>query len=1141
MVEVRLLGPVELWNTDGQVPLGPRQRRFVLAVLALTPGRPVTPESLVNRMWDVEPPRDPRNVIYSNISRLRSDLARVGVAVERRGNGYILDVTPDNIDLYRARRLAAQARSLVAEHADNAGEAVELLRSASTLWRDVPLIDLNGEWASRVRYGLNQERLAMVSQLCELELMVGQHAAAVGPLTDLVAEYPFDESLAALLMLALYRSGRQADALGAFTRLRQQLVDEIGDEPGVHVQVLHDKILRRDATLDRPDQRDMVLLHDESRAADSGAVPLELTLRPAQLPPDVAGFVGRTAELAALDEFVRRSDASPTAVVIAVIEGAAGVGKTALGIHWAHRARSRFPDGQLYADLHGYAPGAPLDPLHVLAQLLRALGISAERVPADVQEAAALYRSVLADRAVLVLLDNAATADQVRPLIPSGAGSMVLVTSRDHLGGLVARDGARRVRLGVLSRSEAESLLIALFDADRVQAEAGRISELAEFCAFLPLALRVAAANFVARPERSIADYLAEGWRSDRLAALAVPGDSQSAVAAALDLSYERLPDATRWMFRLLGLLPRGEVGIEAAARLAGTDAGVARRALRRLANAHLVEERTSGRFDCHDLLRHYAEVQAAHEDQSSDREAARTRFFDYYLEMTDAAAEAAFPQAVRMRSRVEGGPIGRNRFETASDATAWLDLERSNLVATVLHAADTGQHEQAWQLADNLRGYFWLHMHTAEWMASARAGLAAAEAAGNLRGQAAGHLSLASLHWRTGRFRDAAHHGTVALGFAQQADWTRGQAAVLGNLGLANSRLGNVELAASQLRDAEALSHRAGWRYGEASAVGNLGMMLAHAGQFAEAGGLARRALALTEELGSRIGQAINLLTLGIVDWVAGRYSDALGTFDQAHALFTEVQSSSGLCSARYWLAVLHCGCGRFEQASALAESTVALARDKGHREFEVHGLNALAAGYLRRAEYTTAIKTYRTAIDLALQLDERCEALAEAHIGMAGASMHVDDLQQARNHVEHGLVVAQNGGLRLLEAQALTVLAQVHFARRDFDTALEVGAKALPLHDTMGHRLGQGRTHELLGDTRWHLGDVDRAIDHWEHAERLLGCLDTGENTAPHVSRKHAQAKTPCSAHQGSRKVRGARCVSPGPYEEPCSRTPG
>jgi tetratricopeptide (TPR) repeat protein len=467
--------------------------------------------------------------------------------------------------------------------------------------------------------------------------------------------------------------------------------------------------------------------------------------------------------------------------------------------------------------------------------------------------------------------------------------------------------------------------------------------------------------------------------------------------------------------------------------------------------------------------------------------------------------------------------------------------VERANLVAAVQHAADAGHHKHAWELADNLRGYFWLHMHITEWMAAARAGVAAAEAAGDLRGQAAGELSLASLSWRTGQYPDVVRHGAAALGLARRADWIRGQAAVLGNVGLASARLGDVELGASQLRKAQILSRQAGWHYGEASALGNLGMMLAHAGQLAEAAEAARRALAMTEELGSRNGQAINLLVLGIVDWVAGLFRAARDKFDRAHAFYTHVQSSSGLCTARYWLALLHGVCGRYEQASALAESTVVLARTKGHREFVVHGFNVLADVQLRRAEYATAIETYSTAIDLARQLDERCGALAEAHIGMAAACLPVNDLERALSRAQRGLVVAECAGLRLMEAQASTVLAQVHLARDDVALALDVGTRALELHDMIGHRLGQSRTHQLLGNAWWRQGDVDCAIRHWRNAHDRLGSEATGSPASP-VPYELARAEAASNTNQGSRPGLDGPPVRFRPHEQgSCSSTSG
>ncbi|MGH3758717.1 BTAD domain-containing putative transcriptional regulator, partial [Actinophytocola sp.] len=613
-MELRLLGAVRLWHRGREVPLGRPRQRCVLAVLAMTPGEPVGVDQLVSRVWGEALPGDPRNVLYTHVSRLRRALAAAdpdggrdgGRSVLRRvSGGYLLDVEEDAIDLYRARRLTARARALAGRDWDGDLRAVELMVEASRQWHGVPLAGLSGGWVERTREGLGHERLALLSDGYAARLRLGQHASVVGPLSDLLADSPMAEPVAGMLMLALYRCGRQAEALGVYARLRRQLVEALGDEPGGPLRQLHEQVLRRDPALDRP-------APTHAGRTETGDMPVTT---PAQLPADVPGFAGRESDLARLDSLLATTE-PPAAVVLSMIDGTAGVGKTALAVHWAHRVREVFPDGQLHVNLRGYAQGAPpLRPLDALARFLHALGVPAERVPSDVDEAAALYRSLLADRRVLVLLDNAAAADQVRPLLPGGGGSLVLVTSRDHLGGLVARDGARSLPLEVLTPEEAEALLRAALGVERVRAEPAEVTELARLCGYLPLALRIAAANLSGRAREPVADYVVRLQDSDRLAALAVPGDPGSAVSATFDLSYDRLPGGARRLFRRLALAPGVDVGTAAAAALTGTTTTEAGRRLAALAGAHLVDEVAHGRYACHDLLRRYAADRARRED----------------------------------------------------------------------------------------------------------------------------------------------------------------------------------------------------------------------------------------------------------------------------------------------------------------------------------------------------------------------------------------------------------------------------------------------------------------------------------------------------------------------------------------------
>jgi hypothetical protein len=391
------------------------------------------------------------------------------------------------------------------------------------------------------------------------------------------------------------------------------------------------------------------------------------------LPADVTAFTGRRRQLEALDGLLE-SGADTTAVVISAIAGTAGVGKTGLAVHWAHRVRDRFPDGQLYVNLRGYAPTPPASPLEALAGVLRALGVAAEQVPVETEQAAGLYRTLLADKRMLVLLDNARDPDQVRPLLPGGPGSLVVVTSRHRLSGLVVKEGACRLTLDVLTPEEANQLLARLLGETRVHAEPAAAAELARACAHLPLALRIAAATLADRPQLSIAGYVAELGQGDRLGALAVDGDEQAAVRAAFDLSYAALAPGARRLFRLLGLVPGPEVTADAAAALTGTLPERAARLLDRLAAAHLIDQDTAGRFAFHDLLRLYAAERARHEDTGEERKAATRRLLDWYLHTVDAAARMLYPDKLRLPLPLAEAPRPATPFADHRGALAWCE-----------------------------------------------------------------------------------------------------------------------------------------------------------------------------------------------------------------------------------------------------------------------------------------------------------------------------------------------------------------------------------------------------------------------------------------------------------------------------------
>lgn len=586
----RLLGPVELWVAGRPVDLGPAKRRTVLAALLVDAGRWVPAETLIDRVWGEDPPAQVRGTLYAHIARIRRVLVEtgpwlsgdVGVPEARevpspapelvRGPaGYRLDISPDLVDVHRFRNLVARARP--AEGSDAA--RVLALREAMGLWQGTPLAGLPGEWAARTRESWLHQYVDAVLGWADAELRVGGHLVVVDALSVLVAEHPLVEPLAVALIRALHAAGRAPEALACYAALHKRLADELGTTPGSEAQRAHRAILSGKAA-PRP----------SSGVGGTGRVKVV----PAQLPLDPAGFTGREEELARLEKVLGASSARPTAVVVSAVSGTAGVGKTALAVHWAHRARDRFPDGQLYVNLRGYDPDRPLTAPDALVRFLTALGVSEQDIPPEQDDRAARYRTEVADRRMLIVLDNAATVEQVRPLLPGTGSCAVLVTSRDSLAGLVAREGAQRLDLDLLPADAARTLLRRLI-GPRAEAEPDAVDALAAQCARLPLALRVAAELAVTRPGTPLTDLVAElADQQRRLYLLDAEGDPRAAVVTVFSWSLRQLPPEAARTFRLLGLHPGPDLDAHAAAALTGSTVPDARRALEILARAHLVQ-----------------------------------------------------------------------------------------------------------------------------------------------------------------------------------------------------------------------------------------------------------------------------------------------------------------------------------------------------------------------------------------------------------------------------------------------------------------------------------------------------------------------------------------------------------------------
>lgn len=589
-MEFRVLGPIEASSNGTVVQIGAAQKlRLVLAALLSRADRVVAPDWLISVVWVDQPPASARRNLQLYIHQLRTAMGSDRIASQP--GGYVIRAE-DGLDAARFRRLAAQGSAALAS--GDAAHAGQWLREALNLWHgpayaeftDCPAI---ADEATR----LEQLRLTVYEGWAEAELRLGHHSGLVDALSDLVRTNPYRENLRSYLMRALYGAGRQADALQLFRDTRAILAEQLGIEPGPQLQRLHEQMLRGDSQL-APRSIDPAPEAPAAIHGGAGVVPV-----PHELPADVSGFTGRENSLKALDEMLPEDAENTTGrVVVSAITGTAGVGKTALALHWSHRVADRFHDGQLYVDLRGYAPGRPLRPIEALTALLRRLGIRPGQVRVGLAEAAARYRSHLAGRRMLIVLDNARSSEQIRPLLPASPGCMVLITSRDRLTGLAAKEGVRRITLDVLNPDESVDLLGQLLGRERAAAEPAAAAALAQTCAHLPLALRIAAACLADQPHRAIASYVAELTERDPVSALAIDGDDR-AVHSAFDLSYLTLPQPAQQMFRRLGLVPCPDFTAPAAAALAGIPESGAQHALEVLAAAHLLVQRMRAATAC--------------------------------------------------------------------------------------------------------------------------------------------------------------------------------------------------------------------------------------------------------------------------------------------------------------------------------------------------------------------------------------------------------------------------------------------------------------------------------------------------------------------------------------------------------------
>jgi DNA-binding SARP family transcriptional activator/tetratricopeptide (TPR) repeat protein len=690
--ELGFLGETTARVNGRDIDLGPARQRAVLAALLVDANNPVSLDQLTDRVWGADPPLRAAGTLRSYLSRLRGALAVMGRGGIRRGaGGYFFEVDEMAVDLHRFRRLSAQART------GTDAAAASLYEQALALWRGDALADLDTPWAAGVRHALEGERFSVRLDRHDTGLRQGRHSELVADLAALATAHPLDERVAAQYITALYRSGRQADAFTVYERIRRRLADELGADPGAALQQLHHQILTGDPAA----------LVDPS-AETVEPVPARRAV-PRQLPSGIPGFVGRAKEIERLDGLIgdtapdRREDSVP--VVISAIDGTPGIGKTALAVRWAQHVKHRYPDGQLYLNLRGCGPDDPVSAADALETMLRAVGVSPDRIPTSVDERSALLRSQLASRRMLILLDNAKDSDQVRPLLP-GSGGLVLVTSRRRLQALSAREGARHITLELLPVSEALQLLTAAIGRDRVEREPREADAIVSLCARLPLALRLAAERINRFPASPLADLVAELTdHRGRLAALSIEESADTDLRSVFAWSYSALEPETARMFALIGLHPGAGISVPAAAALAGIPPTQAQVVLGRLTNVSLLEQRFPGRYELHDLLRDFAL-----EQHRPDRDSAHTRLVQWYIHTAANARDqlSGIPHRMPVAAMPPEG-VTPVQFTSYCDAVAWFDLERDSIVEIVKSAEDNGHPESGAVLYHLTWTYFYM------------------------------------------------------------------------------------------------------------------------------------------------------------------------------------------------------------------------------------------------------------------------------------------------------------------------------------------------------------------------------------------------------------------------------------------------
>jgi DNA-binding SARP family transcriptional activator len=1068
-VEFRILGPVELWVNGQRHDLGSPKERCVLGILLWRLGQPVSTDDLIDLVWGGNPPDQALTSLYAYISRLRKELKRAAgddrAWLRRRSGYYTLDADLQAVDLYRFRELHGQARAAAGRGDDE--RAAALLHEAESLWRGTPLTGLTGMWAERVRTRLAEERLDAISDRITAELRLGRHAALVGEISDLVVQHPFNQALVEHLMLALYRCGRQAEALATYRRAHHRLVDEVGREPRSALRALHQRMLNGDPDLDEPPARTArpgtqagsppaaqpvaqpgpppvaqpVAQPGPPPAAQPVAQPgPPPAARPNSLPRDDPHFTGRAAELDQLFDIIK-AESGRGAVTVVAINGMPGVGKSTLAIHAAHLLGDRYPD-RFYLHLHAHDPiEEPLDPATGLSTLLSTLGIPPNGIPGTLEERATLWRTQLASRRALILLEDADDPDQIRQLLPGSPGCLVLITCRRRMIGL---PGIFWLPLGLMRQDEAASLFTRVAGAERAHDQAA-VAEVVRMCGYLPLAIQLAGSRLRHHPAWSITDLASRLSRSQHRLSEIGAGDRE--IAGSLALSYRYLMSGQKRLFRQLALHPGTEFSGYAAAAAGAISLAAAERALEALLDHCLLEERSPGRFSFHDLIREYAYRLSLLEDSETDRRRTVHRMLDYYLCLADRADRIVYPFHRRMEAQLTHIPADMPPLDGREDSRKVIDAERDNILRVMHYAARQGWPAHTGLLPHVLAQFLDAWGYWEDAAAAHRLAVRAWRDAGNRAGEARALTELCFTLSRTGGYAEALACARNALGIFRAGKDRGGEAEILDCMGLVLWQSSRFQEALSHHDESLAIWRSIRDRHGEADALGHGAFPLWHTGRYEDGLKRLKQAIAVYREIGDTRGEGYSLINIADFELHLGYHDEALDHYQQALIIF----------------------------------------RDTGNRQGEAIMSNNIGNLCQRAGRYDESLKHYRNALSIYRAIgDRRCEADALNNIG--AAFHHAGHHGEALFNHQKALVMAHELAEPYQEARSHCSIGDVHLQTGNYGSALNDYRSALELSRRIGDVYQEALAHDGLGSVMLHTEGMAAARKHWQRALGLF-----------------------------------------------------